>query len=147
MGMYDYISWERALPDYPLSTAQNLINFQTKDLPDYALSRYVVRLNGCLYLDDDLVDHTGAVDFYDSNVVSAWGGIVCTANGEDRHWLEYKAVFIHGQLAHVERSRYETSPAWPSKKIWGTGRDDYERLKKEFDEFVEKRSANEKKEG
>ena len=104
MGMFDYISVPRVLPDGLDGTG---LEFQTKDL-ECLLDLYEIQDNDYLVFVDTknnpegnysewsrtLIDYTGMIDFY-SRV--------------NETWHEYRAKFFDGKLVKIkEYNRYNT---------------------------------------
>lgn len=116
MGMFDYIVCNYPLPNYPLDAA-TAVEFQTKDTDEQLCSTYTISAAGYLYLADKLQDYTGSIHFYASNMVASGPGCY-TRDGEDHFWLSYTALFVHGQLTHIERIDYRTEPAQKSSTRW-----------------------------
>lgn len=115
MGMFDNVDCAYYLPDYPEDWPRN--TFQTKDL-DCQLDDYVISADGKLLKDGELVNYTGAVDFYNSNFCACSHGVTFTSQGEDYQSFDYKALFQHGHLLCLELTSTEREPALPTSWRW-----------------------------
>ena len=124
MGMFDEIRCEYALPGTIPTFVDGNHWFQTKDLPDLALSKFVIGSNGTLERDEDLsgdesmCNFSGSVEFYTSNIVASGPGIY-TRNGEDQESTDYTAIFSHGELESIIQTSYERKPALPVSMMRG----------------------------
>lgn len=100
MGMFDYITCEYPLPDYPKNAPRD--GFQTKDL-NLSCNEYTIDGNGILKLTrcwtatnnyseqvkiNENLYYTGTLNFYDEY---------------KSDWYEYNAEFADGKLISVNR--------------------------------------------
>jgi hypothetical protein len=123
MGMFDYVYSEYPLPGEPLEFVDE---FQTKDL-DCTLAELTITEEGKLvgrqtlhspFAEPDepdasavLVDYTGILEFYGSNIVGGSGAGHYTKNGEDAEMVTYEAIFVEGKLIEIKQVSYKKSPA------------------------------------
>lgn len=121
MGMFDYVYSEHPLPGEPLVFVDE---FQTKDL-DCTLAEVTITEEGKLVgrqtlgppfggdeeREPELVDYTGILEFYGSNIVGSSGAGHYTKEGEDAEMVTYEATFVEGELIAIEQRSYKINPA------------------------------------
>jgi len=91
MGMFDEIRCEATLPDRP---EPDEAWFQTKSFPDPFMCRYTITRDGRLIdAGGNDLEPEGYLVFYTSDDNSSG----------DRQWREYRARFVSGKLAGIER--------------------------------------------
>lgn len=117
MGMFDEIVVPRSLlPGTPPDFVQDTHVFQTKDLI-CDLSRYEVDDSG-RFIDDDVKDFTGSINFYSNNQCASWGKIAYTRNGENAESVSYTAVFVDGKLhSAITEDGRKSQPALPQSQM------------------------------
>lgn len=127
MGMYDDIVCDYPLPGEPPSFVGPGHAFQTKDL-DCAMSTYRITADGELKLEREIfsadqgnavvVDFTGEVRFYTSNVAGGSHGFTFTRHGENAETVEYVAEISHGKLTSLRQTSRTVRPALSMRDDW-----------------------------
>lgn len=128
MGMFDWISCDYPLPNEPPEFCRKPgYQFQTKDLgctmAEYRITEagrlVLVRRGWCDHEEPPVADIDqnihGEVEFYSSNITGSGPGLY-TKNGEDAESVDYKAIFIHGQLHSILETERTKKLALPSSR-------------------------------
>jgi len=122
MGMYDYVVCEYPLPGNPPAFALGTGNaFQSKSF-HCLMDTYTIQEDGRIRRHsfqkgqpEEMLDFTGVLEFYDSNITGSGPGIY-TSKGEDAQSVDYRAIFVDGTLTKIEETRNDRKPALPSSR-------------------------------
>jgi len=96
MGLLDTINCEYPLPNHKHLESRE---FQTKCLEE-GLNHYTITEDGNLMLDDEIVPHTGWVNFYNYDYLND------NDNNEYTYCFDFSAEFFRGKLMSLEDQSY-----------------------------------------
>ena len=101
MGMFDSIQirWRGLEKIHPERI------FQTKDL-DCKLDLYVVKEDGRLYKDNELIEYSGPLTFYDVYAVEK------DINYHRVGWVQFQAEFIDGTILSISLTKLDKGNMW-----------------------------------
>jgi hypothetical protein len=108
MGMYDEIICDYPLPGTPPAFVNQGHVFQTKDW-ECDMSRYRIATDGTV----DILDFTGTLDFYTTNVCGSAWGVTFTGDGADAESVEYRATFRESKVVSLVENCRDRQSALP----------------------------------
>jgi len=102
--------------------------FQTNDL-DCKMSTYTLDSGGRLRLNGEILDWTGRLTLYASNIVATGPGVY-TEHGEDAEAIQCVATVVHGYIADPMTCIRTSNPALAARQQrcdeWARGKAEYD---------------------